>query len=205
MHELKPKHAELFFVHVQGTSVLNAQQKKGNCMHCDKSVASTGANKFQNHLTSCFLCPIEVKKAFEAIRSSTEKVAVAKRHLAALAQEESQLEAQTHEMQQSMLKQQKITVGLKTVQVAAADNAIAEFFFANAIPFNAAGDAGGNELYRKMVQTIQNAPAGYVPPDRKKLAGRLLEEAYVRMWQKLEARDPGGPNPNPDPNPNPNP
>ena len=185
---LKPKHAELFYVDLQSTSLTNAQQKRGACMHCNRSIASTGATKFLMHLLSCPLCPAEVKKGFMVLRNESEGKTAAKREAVVLAQEEAELEAEAHANEQKVLKQQKITTGLKTAQVAATDKSIAEFFYGNGIAFNAAGD---NELYRNMVRNIQKAPAGYVPPNNNKLAGPLLDECYDTMWRKLQARDPG--------------
>ena len=43
-----------------------------------------------------------------------------------------------------------------------------------------------------MVRAIQGAPANYVPPCRKKLAGPLLDKAHAQMHKDLIARDPDG-------------
>ena len=46
--------------------------------------------------------------------------------------------------------------------------------------------------YREMIRKIQAAPAGYVPPGRKKLAGPLLDETHDWMWRRIDERDPDG-------------
>lgn len=158
-------------------------------MHCSKGVASTAATKFIAHLLACPSCPADVQKGFLILRSETEKKGAMKRDAFVLAQEELEVEAFAHA--ENQLKQQKLGVCMKTAQVAAADKAIAEFFYSNAISFNAASHTE-TSLYRNMVRAIQSAPSGYVPPGQKKLAGPLLEECYQAMWRKLQARDPGG-------------
>ena len=44
--------------------------------------------------------------------------------------------------------------------------------------------------YREAVKKIQAAPVGYIPPNRFKLAGPLLDECYKDMWKRIEQRDP---------------
>ena len=185
---MRPKHAELFFIELASINPTNAQQKKGDCMHCGKSVTSTGATRFHDHLLQCVLCPAQVIKGFMVLRKDTGANRIAKREVSDLAKQEAEVDAAAHDDKQASLKQQKIGVGLKTSQVAAADKAIADFFYGNGIAFSAAGD---NELFRTMVQAIQNAPSGYVPPNRKRLSGPLLDECYESMWSRLHGRDPG--------------
>eukprot|EP00966_Prymnesium_polylepis_P006813 156832-Prymnesium_polylepis.1 len=62
-----------------------------------------------------------------------------------------------------------------------ADNAIAKFFYANGVTFGAARDAGTSSYYREMVVAIQNAPAGYTPPNSKALAGPLIDVCHGQM------------------------
>eukprot|EP00966_Prymnesium_polylepis_P159624 3688896-Prymnesium_polylepis.1 len=74
-----------------------------------------------------------------------------------MAEEQAQLAAQEHEAHQQHLKQQKIKAGLKTSSQAAADIAIANFFYANAIPFSSASSEQ-DSVFRTMVRAIQAAP-----------------------------------------------
>jgi len=185
------KHCVDFYENVRNTNPNNRQQMKGNCMCCSREIASTGSFKFTEHLTKCSLCPREVRNAFIALNEKTEVKRAEKRDGERMATEEAQLAAQQHEQRQAQLKQQCIKAGIKQSEVNAADLAIANFFYANAIPFNAASSEP-DSLYRKMVSAIQAAPSGYVPPKVHKLAGSLLDESYNDMWAKMHARDPDG-------------
>ena len=55
-----------------------------------------------------------------------------------------------------------------------ADRKIAKFFFSANIPFYAIG----SEAFIDMINTISKVGPNYKPPDRKKLAGDLLDDAY---------------------------
>ena len=68
-------------------------------------------------------------------RSATECKRAEKREAGTLAEEEAQLAKAEHDRQQLVLKQQCIRVGIKDAESHAADMAIANFFYANAIPF----------------------------------------------------------------------
>ena len=69
--------------------------------------------------------------------------------------------------------------------------AISKFWYANGLSFTAAS-AAEDSYYREMIEKIQAAPIGYVPPGRNKLAGPLLEECHNWMWKQLKDRDPNG-------------
>jgi hypothetical protein len=135
--ELKPKHAALFFESVEkkeGT----AQQQKGTCMACDTPVVSTGSFKFHSHILSCPLMALRVKKAFKVLRDESSAKTAGKREAQLLQKEEAQIAAQQHNAEQAKLKQMCIRAGIHNSEVDAADKAIANFFYANAIPFSAA-------------------------------------------------------------------
>lgn len=160
-------------------------------MCCEKTFASSGAARLVDHLLSCSMCPKAVRTAFQNIRAKTTEKRVAKRDTTALAEEEQLLALHEQAVEQNKLKQQSIRAGFKTVEAVAADQAIAQFFYANAIPFSAASEEEGS-LFRKMVAAIQKAPAAYVAPSPKKIAGELLDKSYADMWQQLKLRDPTG-------------
>ena len=188
--KLEPKHAALFFENVvkkEGT----AQQQSGNCMACCLGVSSTGAFKFHSHILTCCLMPAAVKKGFQELRAGTEKQRQAKREVAVFQAEEAQIAAQQHEAQQAQLKQQCIRAGLRTSEVDAADKAITNFFYANALPFSAASTEPGS-LYQEMVKAVRMAPSTYIPPNATKLGNELLEVCHTSMWQQLDKRDPEG-------------
>ena len=190
-NKIKPKEVMNFLKNVEHTNPTNAQQMKADCMACSRSVTSTGAAKFVIHIVGCPLMPRDIRAAFGRLRDQAGRKAAAKQDATVLAEEESQIHKRQHDVEQAVLKQQCIRAGLKTSEVAAADLAIANFFYSNAIGFSAACN-DEHSLYREMVRAIQKTPAGYVPPNRHKLAGPLLDEGYKSMWQKANARDPDG-------------
>ena len=189
--DLKPKHAFAFMRNVQQLSTSNSQQISAVCICCSKTLRSTGATKLVDHLLVCPLCPGAIRDGFKVLREGTTSKAAGKRAAVTLAKDEAEIYQQRHQQAQSLLKQQGILAGLKTGQVAAADLAIANFFYAHAIPFSAASKEP-TSLYRTMIQAIQQAPASYIPPNCDKLAGPLLDESYNAMWHQMRERDPDG-------------
>lgn len=76
------------------------------------------------------------------------------------------------------LKQQRIRASLKEASSAAADSAIAKFFYGNALPFAA---AGARLALQKHGQGNSRSPCrirAYVPPNLDKLGSKLLDECY---------------------------
>ena len=61
----------------------------------------------------------------------------------------------------------------------AIDLEIAKFFYACNIPFNAAD----HPQYKKMMSTLQ---AGYQPPNRKQIAGNLLDTVYDQLQEDMK-------------------
>lgn len=188
---VKTRDAKAFFVNVMQTNPSNPQQMKGACMSCLASVSSTGCNRFCTHLIGCPLTPAEVRQAFTALRTESNQKSAGKREAVVLANEEAEIEATAHAEDQARLKQQNVRSGLKAAEAAAADQAIAKFFYANGIGFSSASSEP-TSLYREMVRAIQSAPVGYTPPNRTKLSGPLLDECYDSMWRKMDERDPNG-------------
>ena len=158
--KIEPKHVAMFFENVARKDG-SAQQQKGDCMCCGVPVSSTGAFKFHTHILSCALMPAQVKKPFKELREKTESNRQGKREVALVQSEEAQIAAQQHAAQQARLKQQCIRAGVHSAEVDAADKAIANFFYANALPFSAASSDQAS-LYRQMVKAIQKAPSNYV-------------------------------------------
>ena len=121
----------------------------------------------------------------------TESRKVLKRQNENLMREEADVAAVEHAAKQAKLKQQGLRVGLKALEVAEADLAIAKWFYANGISFGAASSEK-DSYYRDMVKKIQAAPYGYIPPNRNKIGGALLDECHSWMWKKVDERDPDG-------------
>lgn len=186
----KPGKAIEFFYDKKYRAV-GSQQLSAKCFFCHMPVTSTGSTKLLNHLMSCVLTPKTIKDAFISLRSLTESKRKAKAEVISVARDEAQLAVHEHNVQQKKLKQAGIKSGLMSAECAAADMAIAEFFYANGLSFFAASPEA-DSYYRGMIQAIQQAPSSYIPPNRVKLAGPLLDECHTRMWKKVEMRDEDG-------------
>jgi len=113
--------------------------------------------------------PEAVRAAFKALRADTEGKRKEKRTALDLAAEEEALAKSN--MQQEKWKQQNIVAGLKGAETAAADGAIANFFYANGLSFSAAQTAPGS-YYREMCEAIKSAPVGWIHVARSEGAGR---------------------------------
>ena len=121
----------------------------------------------------------------------TESRKVQKRQNEALVKEEADVMSNEHAVKQAKLRQQGVRAGLKSLEAAEADLAIARFFYANGLSF-AAASGGQDSYYRAMIKKIQAAPCGYIPPNRNKHSGPLLDECHEWMWKKIGERDPDG-------------
>ena len=62
------------------------------------------------------------------------------------------------------------------------DDAVAKFFYANAIPFNASDSVE----YKEMCVALQNQPPAYHPPQRKALSTTLLKRAKQHIISNLD-------------------
>jgi hypothetical protein len=186
----KPKQATLFFHNVSSTKA-SSQNVRGDCVFCGETRASSGATRFIEHLLICNLAPRNIKQGFRALTEKKCEKQAEKRMRETLRAEENELDAQAHNLEQESKRQQGIKAGLKTAAHNAADIAIANWFYANAIPFAVAGSTADG-LWHNMINKIKQSPSNYIPPGAKKLAGPLLDEAYAQMLKKLATRDPDG-------------
>lgn len=160
---LRAKHAERFYKNIVNTNPSNSQQLRGMCMNCSTTVSSTGSARFAVHLSTCSMAPRDVRDAFKALQHEKEKKSSAKREAVVLAIEEEDEAAKDHRAAQAVLKQQCIRAGIKGHEAAAADAAIANFFYVNGISL-AAADSEATSLYRTMVRAIQNTPSTRAAP-----------------------------------------
>lgn len=186
---LRSKDAERFFENLQKKEF--SQQQTGTCMCCSMAVTSTGSNRLLTHLLSCPLLHAEVKDMFKVVRVHSEGKRKAKQSALVLAAEEQEQAKAAYKEKQRKLVQQGMKASLKAAETEIADKLIAQFFYANALPFNTAS-SDPTSLYHQVVQAIKATPAGYVPPNAKKIAGPLLDECYDDLWQTIKARDPDG-------------
>ena len=77
------------------------------------------------------MVPAAVKKPFEALSRKTQCEQAHKRACDTLVKEEAEFAAREHAAKQAKLVQMGIRVGLKSREVAEADQAIANWFYAN--------------------------------------------------------------------------
>ena len=169
----------------------NKQQIKGNCMACGKSVSSTASTRMLEHLVKCPLVPTEITRAFKKLQQVSGNKGEGKRVAENIAFEEAEKFAKKHAAEQAVMKQTGIKASLQGAENAWADKCIAEFFYANAIPFSVADTASGG-LYRRMVAAIKATPPGYKPPNYNKIGNRLLDDCYDDMWKTIKDLDPDG-------------
>ena len=185
----KPKEVTSLFRNIV---TMSGQQQKGDCMFCGTSKRSTGATKFVDHLAfDCHLAPAFVQEPCAALRAVTAGKRKSKAALAGVTQDEADLKRAVVKDQQQNLQQAGVKAGFKKAEIVIADEAIGDFFFANAIPFGAA-DLAADSYFREMVKAIRKTPETYVPPGPSKLGGSLLEQCYKRMQEKIQARDADG-------------
>lgn len=164
----------------------------GKCLFCRQQVTSTGASRLVDHLAmKCSFAPMEVKQGFSEVLQTREKKTATKQEGIRVNEQESentkrQCIAHVQELKQVTLEQ---STGIASTIIA--DQAIANFFYASGISF-AAASSHHNSYYQEMVRAIKAAPIGYVPPNRKKLAGPLLDECHTQMLRMFQQRDPEG-------------
>ena len=188
---IKSKDAEAFFKDLKRNED-NKHQMKGECMACGKSVSSTASHRLVQHLIKCPLLPAEVKSDFKRIKQDAHNKSCGKRQAEMVAEEEAEVWwAKKHQAAQAVLKQQGIKTSMMGAEAAWADKCIADFFYANAIPFSVASCEPGG-LFRRMISAIKATPASYKPPNFNQLGNELLESCYQGMWQSIKSRDPDG-------------
>ena len=184
----KPKDALRFVRDIEYKKV-GGQQLECRCMFCNKKMASTGASRVVVHFSSdCALIPPDVKKSFVALCEKTAGKRAEKQEAAALVQAEQEVARRMVKAQKVEQRQQSVREGFVSADKTIADRAIAKFFYANAVSFSAA-DTQSDSFYREMVTAIQNAGAGYIPPNRAKLSGPLIDEVQAEMQSNIDRRD----------------
>lgn len=187
--KVKPKYAVKFFKNVAYKAV-GGQQLQADCMFCNVNLASTGSTRLVQHLSSCLLAPKTVKEIFQKVQGNTADKRKVKVEKAALREEEADREMARIKAQKVLHRQQTIAGAFKSAEATNADLAIAKFFYSSGIPFQVAGTSHEDTYFRDMVKAIQAAPSGYVPPNRRALAGRLIDECDSLLARELEERDP---------------
>ena len=187
---LATKDAIAFFEDVHRQPA-NKQQLKGTCCACGKVISSTASSRLVVHITKCQLMPMAIVKSFRALKSAANDKVCGKREAELMGLEEKEQFHKKHVAEQAVLVQTGIKASMQGAESAWADRCIAEFFYANAIPFSVADTAAGG-LYRRMVAAIKATPAGYRPPNFNKLGNELLDKCYEGLWTTMQQRDPDG-------------
>ena len=188
--QLAAKDAIQFFENIE-RKPSNRQQLKGLCMACGKSVSSTASTRLLIHIVKCPLMPADIKKGFKSLQQLAGDKSEGKRVAECMAAEDAAKFGKKHAAERDVLRQAGIKASLQGAENAWADKCIAEFFYANAIPFSVADTASGG-LYRRMVAAIKATPPGYKPPNYNKIGNRLLDDCYDDMWKTIKDRDPDG-------------
>lgn len=168
----QPKQALEFFTSKAWAKV-GGQQLTGNCIFCHKSVTSSGAQRLVEHIaTKCHRAPKAIKSGFRDVQATKEKKRADKRNLEAVIMEEravvarSQLEAARAKV---ALQQTSMKTSLQVAQTNVADQAIAQFFYANGLPFSCASTEA-DSYYKEMIAAIKNTPPSYSPPNASKIS-----------------------------------
>ncbi|KAL1530345.1 hypothetical protein AB1Y20_001254 [Prymnesium parvum] len=166
-----------------------------SCKFCNNQGKKfTSTTRLVEHLNSCLLIPANLKKALKVYTLKQEGKRVAKGEASRIIQEGvEQMAAARHEEKKQRLMEQKTLLGsMKCAADEVADEAIARWFYANGISFNAAS-MEADSLYRDsgriMITAIKRSSDGYTPPGRKILGGRLIETIHQSITKQIELND----------------
>lgn len=132
----RPKHVLQFF-EVKYKNI-GGSQLEGTCMFCDRVVRSTGATRLIEHLAHCSMCAPPVKCAVEELLGKASQKRKAKLEQEDQVQKEATLLMEATKRQKAELKQQGIRSGFKSAEADMADHTIAQFIYANGLPFSIA-------------------------------------------------------------------
>lgn len=186
----KPRDVTRFFEDVLKKET--SAQMTVTCMFCRKSFTSTGASRLVDHLIECFVCVKEVKDVCVNMRKKTASKRTAKEAQLSILQINSEVHEEVVKAQKTKERQQGIRAGFQETECALADTAVAEFFYANGIPFHVAGNDVVNPYFRKMCDAIRKTPPSWIPPGRNKIGGALIDSCYNGLMSKIKEREEEG-------------
>lgn len=184
----KPKAVMKFYTDIQYKNV-GGQHVTAVCMFCQLKLTSTGSTRLLQHMCSCALCPTRLMESFKLLQQNTVEKRKAKIDHMAVVAEENERTMNAMKVQKTLARQQGYKDSFKASEAQAADIAIGKFFYAQGISFNVASPEQ-DSYYRNMVRAIQAAPTNYIPPNRKALAGPLIDTCSDLLRQEIQARDP---------------
>ena len=130
-----------------------------------------------DHLSSCPLIIPPAKVKVDEIRAEQERKRKLKCEEVKLVTQEQSLQQEV-QLKEKGLKQGSLRASMSVMAGDAADKAVAEFFYANGLPFSVA-DTNPQSYYQRMIRAIQGAPSGYIPPNKNKLAGGLIDSCWL--------------------------
>lgn len=169
----------------------NSLMMIASCKFCNNQGKKfTSTTRLVEHLNSCLLIPANLKKALKVYSLKQEGKRVVKGEASRIIQQGvDQMAAARHEEKKQRLMEQKSLLGsMKCAADEVADEAIARWFYANGISFNAAS-MEEDSLYREMITAIKRSSDGYTPPGRKVLGGRLIDTIHHSMTKQIDAND----------------
>jgi len=108
------------------------------CMFCNTRVCSTGASRVLDHLLGCVLCPARVKQPLQALRAETTGKRKAKEEQQMFSEHAAAEELKNNKLAKALQRQQSLGQSFGAAESDLADNAIAKFFYANGLSFEAA-------------------------------------------------------------------
>ena len=150
----KPCHVLPFFTKMQLKAV-GSQQRTGYCMFCSLKITGTGATRFVDHLAKCsFVCAAVQEPCRKLVVHSDGKRKL-KDEAANAAEDEVARKLVKMKQEKDAMKQMGIKSGFRAAEAEVADQAVANFFYANGLSFNAATDTGPSAAFTKMVRAIQ--------------------------------------------------
>lgn len=151
-----------------------------------------GATRIQNHLLgengskkcSAQCADDDFKTAIDAIKVKAADKQAEKKRKMAVGQVNSAVHAGQGQMtispgEQRVAKQPALSFQKSSTDVV--DEAIAAFFYA----CNISGNVIAHVKFKDMVRAIKAAPPGYLPPERHRLYGSLLDSVYEKTKRQL--------------------
>jgi len=166
------------------------------CNHCGHSFVAN-ATKIKKHLLAsgdvkaCSGCPEHVSTALRTASAAKAVAQDSKKRTRDLQEEMDQNKKakvsgspSTLSSRQGSSSQGGIQRAFARANTASVQAAVAKFFYTEGIPFQKVESSS----FKAMVAALQEAP-GFVPPRRRLLAGRLLEDAVEKLKGELAPFD----------------
>jgi hypothetical protein len=151
------------------------------CSHCDK-IFKGGATRIRAHLFGTRLGVAACEKVqpdqLVQLREDADRKAAAK--------QEKERKRKLDDIgracfERQAVRQTSISTAFSKQDKELTDSAVAQFFYANGISFNVAK----NPYFKRMVEALKCAPAGYKPPGINPLRETLLDKETERVKLQL--------------------